>query len=59
MGGATANKFATSREISGLATATTYYFNVRAETDSHTDNLNDLVSDPEGKYKEAWNLLGL
>jgi len=45
-GGTTADKSATNLEVTGLSPATTYYFIVRAETDSHADNQNDLVSDP-------------
>lgn len=44
--GATVNKSATSLEVNGLSPVTTYYFIVRTETDSHTGNQNDLISDP-------------
>jgi hypothetical protein len=45
-GGSTANKSTTSLEVTGLSPSTTYYFIVRAETDNHANNQNDLVSDP-------------
>jgi hypothetical protein len=56
--GTTANKSATSLGVTGLLLSTTYSFVIRAETDSHVFNKNDVVSDPREEVFTMTTVMG-
>ncbi len=54
-GGATDNKLQTNHTISGLLNNRIYYVIVRAETDAHAGNLNNLISEDSVLVSGALN----
>ena len=58
--GQTANKTASSAEVSGLTPGETYYFVVRAHTDAHAINPNAVESENSSEaWAVAWTKLNL